>query len=197
MKAFFKTYWLELALFAVALVGEVGMASCSRSVEPSRPSSAQVVAPAFAVVQLPGACLVRFGLHAYFERYPVQALLFGCLDGFVPLLLSVALLVCQLSSVLGAFGLFFPVLYVLLAELVLLVLLCVCLAVKHGGEGAGRPQHIAKRGNTHESLFQNLLAGGSACRCGLCRSLDRHALLAGECSYPVSGDGVITRTGPK
>ena len=151
MKAFLKTYWLELALFAVALVGEV-------MVLPFLPESVPVLwnlparlAPKWsllllAVVQLPGACLVRFGLHAYFERYPVQALLFGCLERFVPLLLSVALLVCQLSSVLGAFGLFFPVLYVLLAELVLLVLLCICLAVKHGGGRCGPTSTHCKKG---------------------------------------------------
>lgn len=136
MKAFLKTYWLELALFAVALVGEV-------MVLPFLPESVPVLwnlparlAPKWsllflAVMQFAGACLVRFGLHAYFERYPARVLIFGCLECLVPLLFSVALLVCQLSSVLGAFGLFFPVLYVLLAELVLLVLLCVGLAVKH------------------------------------------------------------------
>ena len=139
MKAFARTYWLELVLFVVALVGDL-------MVLPFLPESVPVLwnlparpAPKWtllflAVVQFPGAYLVRSGLHVYFERYPVQALLFGCLERFVPLLLSAALLVCQLSSVLGAFGLFFPVLYVLLAELVFLVLLCISLAVsKHRG----------------------------------------------------------------
>lgn len=85
-------------------------------------------------MQFAGACLVRFGLHAYFERYPARALTFGSLERLVPLLFSVALILCQLSSVLGSFGLFFPVLYVLLAELVFLVLLCISLAVsKHRG----------------------------------------------------------------
>ena len=145
MKAFLKTYWLELALFAVALVGEV-------MVLPFLPESVPVYwnipfcqAPKWTlllltVTQLPGACLVRFGLHAYFERYPARVLIFGCLECLVPLLFSVALLVCQLSSVLGAFGLFFPVLYVLLAELVFLALLCIGLAAsKHKGR-SGRPR---------------------------------------------------------
>lgn len=139
MKAFLKTYWLEFLFFAVALVGEV-------MVLPFLPESVPVLwnlparlAPKWsllflAVMQFAGACLVRFGLHAYFERYPARVLIFGCLECLVPLLFSVALLVCQLSSVLGAFGLFFPVLYVLLAELVFLVLLCISLAVsKHRG----------------------------------------------------------------
>ncbi|MFR8126423.1 MAG: hypothetical protein ACLU8J_05780 [Acutalibacter sp.] len=68
MKAFLKTYWLELALFAVALVGEV-------MVLPFLPESVPVYwnipfcqAPKWTlllltVTQLPGACLVRFGLH--------------------------------------------------------------------------------------------------------------------------------------
>ena len=145
MKAFLKTYWLELALFAVALVGEV-------MVLPFLPESVPVLwnlparlAPKWsllflAVMQFAGACLVRFGLHAYFERYPARALTFGSLERLVPLLFSVALILCQLSSVLGSFGLFFPVLYVLLAELVLLALLCIGLAAsKHKGR-SGRPR---------------------------------------------------------
>ena len=145
MKAFLKTYWLELALFAVALVGEV-------MVLPFLPESVPVYwnipfcqAPKWTlllltVTQLPGACLVRFGLHLYFAKYPAVALTFGSLERLVPPLFSVALILCQLSSVLGAFGLFFPVLYVLLAELVFLVLLCISLAVsKHRGRtGRGR-----------------------------------------------------------
>ena len=145
MKAFLKTYWLELALFAVALVGEV-------MVLPFLPESVPVLwnlparlAPKWsllflAVMQFAGACLVRFGLHAYFERYPARALTFGSLERLVPLLFSVALILCQLSSVLGAFGLFFPVLYVLLGELVFLAFLCIGLAAsKHKGR-SGRPR---------------------------------------------------------
>lgn len=145
MKAFARTYWLELVLFAVALVGDL-------MVLPFLPEQVPVLwnlpaCPAskwtllfLAVVQFPGACLARSGLHVYFERYPARAFFFGCLERLVPLLFSVALLVCQLSSVLGAFGLFFPVLYVLLAKLVFLVLLCISLAVsKHRGRtGRGR-----------------------------------------------------------
>ena len=75
MKAFLKTYWLELALFAVALVGEV-------MVLPFLPESVPVLwnlparlAPKWsllflAVMQFAGACLVRFGLHAYFGGIP-------------------------------------------------------------------------------------------------------------------------------
>ena len=89
MKAFLKTYWLELALFAVALVGEV-------MVLPFLPESVPVLwnlparlAPKWsllflAVMQFAGACLVRFGLHAYFERYPARALTFGSLERLVP-----------------------------------------------------------------------------------------------------------------
>ena len=145
MKAFARTYWLELVLFAVALVGDL-------MVLPFLPEQVPVLwnlparpAPKWtllflAVVQFPGAYLVRSGLHVYFERYPARTLLFGCLERLVPLLFSVALLVCQLSSVLGSFGLFFPVLYVLLAELVFLALLCIGLAAsKHKGR-SGRPR---------------------------------------------------------
>ena len=65
---------------------------------------------------------------------------FGSLERLVPPLFSVALILCQLSSVLGSFGLFFPVLYVLLAELVFLALLCIGLAAsKHKGR-SGRPR---------------------------------------------------------
>lgn len=145
MKAFARTYWLELVLFVVALVGDL-------MVLPFLPEQVPVLwnlparpAPKWtllflAVVQFPGACLARSGLHVYFERYPARAFFFGCLERLVPLLFSVALLVCQLSSVLGAFGLFFPVLYVLLAELVFLALLCIGLAAsKHKGR-SGRPR---------------------------------------------------------
>ena len=145
MKAFARTYWLELVLFAVALVGDL-------MVLPFLPEQVPVLwnlparpAPKWsllflAVVQFPGACLARSGLHVYFERYPARAFFFGCLERLVPLLFSVALLVCQLSSVLGSFGLFFPVLYVLLAELVFLALLCIGLAAsKHKGR-SGRPR---------------------------------------------------------
>lgn len=136
MKAFARTYWLELVLFAVALVGDLMVLPFLPEQVPVLWNLPARLAPKWsllflAVMQFAGACLVRFGLHAYFERYPARVLIFGCLECLVPLLFSVALLVCQLSSVLGAFGLFFPVLYVLLAELVLLVLLCVGLAVKH------------------------------------------------------------------
>ena len=131
MKAFARTYWLELVLFAVALVGDL-------MVLPFLPEQVPVLwnlparpAPKWTLLFL---AVVRSGLHLYFERYPARAFFFGCLERLVPLLFSVALLVCQLSSVLGAFGLFFPVLYVLLAELVFLVLLCISLAVsKHRG----------------------------------------------------------------
>ena len=87
MKAFFKTYWLELALFAVALVGELMVLPFLPEQVPVLWNLPARLAPKWsllllAVVQLPGACLVRFGLHAYFERYPVQALLFGCLERF-------------------------------------------------------------------------------------------------------------------
>ena len=151
MKAFARTYWLELVLFGVALVGDL-------MVLPFLPEQVPVLwnlparpAPKWsllflAVVQFPGACLARSGLHVYFERYPARASFFGCLERLVPLFFSVALLVCQLSSVLGAFGLFFPVLYVLLAELVFLVLLCVCLAAKHGsGRCRANSTHCKKR----------------------------------------------------
>ena len=139
MKAFARTYWLELVLFAVALVGDLMVLPFLPEQVPvlwnlpARPASKWTLL-FLAVVQFPGACLARSGLHVYFERYPARASFFGCLERLVPLLFSVALLVCQLSSVLGAFGLFFPVLYVLLAELVFLVLLCISLAVsKHRG----------------------------------------------------------------
>ena len=103
MKAFLKTYWLELALFAVALVGEVMVLLLSagvgsRSVEPSLARLAPKWSLLFlAVMQFAGACLVRFGLHAYFERYPARALTFGSLERLVPLLFSVALILCQLQ----------------------------------------------------------------------------------------------------
>ena len=82
MRAFARTYWLELVLFAVALVGDF-------MVLPFLPEQVPVLwnlparpAPKcslllLAVVQLPGACLARFGLHVYFERYPARTLLFG------------------------------------------------------------------------------------------------------------------------
>lgn len=139
MKAFARTYWLELVLFAVALVGDLMVLPFLPEQVPvlwnlpARPASKWTLL-FLAVMQFAGACLVRFGLHAYFERYPARALTFGSLERLVPLLFSVALILCQLSSVLGSFGLFFPVLYVLLAELVFLVLLCISLAVsKHRG----------------------------------------------------------------
>ena len=145
MKAFVKTYWLELVLFAVALVGDLMVLPFLPEQVPvlwnlpARPASKWTLL-FLAVVQFPGACLARSGLHVYFERYPARAFFFGCLERLVPLLFSVALLVCQLSSVLGAFGLFFPVLYVLLAELVFLALLCIGLAAsKHKGR-SGRPR---------------------------------------------------------
>lgn len=144
MKAFLKTYWLEAFLFAIALLGDL-------IVLPFLPEQVPVYwnipfcqAPKWTlllltVTQLPGACLVRFGLHLYFAKYPAVALTFGSLERLVPPLFSVALILCQLSSVLGSFGLFFPVLYVLLAELVFLALLCIGLAAsKHKGR-SGRP----------------------------------------------------------
>ena len=78
MKAFARTYWLELVLFAVALVGDL-------MVLPFLPEQVPVLwnlparpAPKWsllflAVVQFPGACLARSGLHVYFERYPARA----------------------------------------------------------------------------------------------------------------------------
>ena len=96
-------------MFAVALVGEVMVLPFLPESVPvlwNLPArfSAQVVAPVLAVMQFAGACLVRFGLHAYFERYPARALTFGSLERLVPLLFSVALILCQLSSVLGSFA---------------------------------------------------------------------------------------------
>ena len=145
MQAFLKTYWLEAFLFAIALLGDL-------IVLPFLPEQVPVYwnipfcqAPKWTlllltVTQLPGACLVRFGLHLYFAKYPAVALTFGSLERLVPPLFSVALILCQLSSVLGSFGLFFPVLYVLLAELVFLALLCIGLAAsKHKGR-SGRPR---------------------------------------------------------
>lgn len=135
MIGFVKVYWLELALFAVSLVGVlVAWPFLPEQVPvlwnlPTRPAPKWSL-PLLTIMQLPGACLVRFGLHLYFAKYPAVALTFGSLERLVPPLFSVALILCQLSSVLGAFGLFFPVLYVLLGELVFLVLLCVCLAAK-------------------------------------------------------------------
>ena len=139
MIGFVKVYWLELALFAVSLVGVlVAWPFLPEQVPvlwnlPTRPAPKWSL-PLLTIMQLPGACLVRFGLHLYFAKYPAVALTFGSLERLVPPLFSVALILCQLSSVLGSFGLFFPVLYVLLAELVFLVLLCISLAVsKHRG----------------------------------------------------------------
>lgn len=89
MKAFLKTYWLEAFLFAIALLGDL-------IVLPFLPEQVPVYwnipfcqAPKWTlllltVTQLPGACLVRFGLHLYFAKYPAVALTFGSLERLVP-----------------------------------------------------------------------------------------------------------------
>ena len=126
MKAFVKTYWLELLFFALGLVGAAFAFPFLPGNIPRQWNNGQVVAtmPKAALFLIPVVqLLVCYGFHWWInrclEKLPALAHTLAGMESLLPAVLSIILLTLELCVLLAAWGVTVPVGTVMLIELLL------------------------------------------------------------------------------
>ncbi len=133
MKAFVKTYWLELLFFAVGFVGAIlAMPFLPRSIPLQFQGDGTITrtGPRWMLFLIPLVQLVAcYGFHWWIgqclEKLPALAPTLSGVERLLPAVLSIILLSLELCVLLAAWGVTVPVGTVMLIELLLVPLVFV------------------------------------------------------------------------
>ena len=126
MKAFLKTYLLEILLFAVGFLGALIGSPFLPEQVPLQWNSGEVVTTGskwilllIPVVQLAVTVVFHWWIQRSLEKLPAVAATLSGMERLLPLVLAVVILTCQLCSMLAAWGLPVRLEAVLIVELLL------------------------------------------------------------------------------
>lgn len=126
MKAFFKTYGVELAFFAVSVFSVAIAWGFLPETIPVQWKDGQVCSVGskwilwlLSLALLAGSCVSHYAMKRYFDKFPALAPALSGMERLVPICISVVLLSCQACSMLAAWNVAVRVDLVLLVELLL------------------------------------------------------------------------------